>query len=347
MTEEEDEPEVEFKELAISPTPGPAARFDNSGVVATVEELETTLQRKLREAQKTISHPLLNPGDPWPRYVDQDCYFCTAHLGKPKDPNSPYHGPPIPLPTRRLGGKYCCSYLFCSVSCARAYAIETHTLNHCQILLYLTDLAQGVFGIRDETERPSLPRCRLKRFGGDLSDAEYQANLQYSVVQRVEDPLFLYESPTVVEIGPDYRAGVSISDVNAAADDEKQRLANLARAILSDDRKVADVNVQSSGVGPNGEVLAAKDNVFTRVIAALSASDNDGKKAHAAMIAEAKKVAKVGAGGVRAAKRAAEGGKKKKKKPIAAQGTKRSRSVKGIIAAPGGKKKRKTVRFQN
>jgi hypothetical protein len=207
----------------------------------------------------------------------------------------------------RLLDKYICSGIFCSTNCVRAYMLAHHALLSNEGCLHLTLFMVKVFGIPEVSNRPALPRHRLKMFGGSLSIEEFRAGFSMPKIERVVNPPFIMERLTFVQVLTDNGPGKTVTDIlhekakarSRARDREQEEKVNVNnnRVMMSDggvgersgsSTESMEDEIIRTTVKHGDTSLTNNDlSIFDQLLQQLKLHNNDTKKAQAAVISAA------------------------------------------------------------
>lgn len=139
----------------------------------TVKSSQTTaLPLKYDAFRKTWSKT--SEGMVWPCSTTAACWHC-CHT---------FTTVPVPLPTKYSAklDSFNVVGIFCSWSCAKAYALSTkYSLPSCELLALMRTKVNGKFLFI----KPAPNKSKLKMFGGDMTIEEFRAECDYPCTQPI------------------------------------------------------------------------------------------------------------------------------------------------------------------
>jgi hypothetical protein len=129
----------------------------------------------------------------WPQHTEVCCW----------NDGEPFGTPPVPLPfaydEARSTFEVC--GVFCSVACAKRYALDTHGYQRGLQLMWLSQICDLIFKDPSLADtRPAPPRNTLARYGGHLALEDYRTEEFRGRVELLSRPLVSY--PIVAHIAP-------------------------------------------------------------------------------------------------------------------------------------------------
>lgn len=153
-----------------------------------------------------ILHPITWPDNRWPLTTTVACHHC-CHT---------FESQPVPLPKAFLVEKnvYVTQGVFCSLGCAKTYAIERVAYNAPHTLMLLGQLARNVFHYK-QLITPAPPVCRLRTFGGDLTIEEFRKKSLSHITCLIHEAPFI--TSTMISEEQSRRTSSSSSSSSSSA----------------------------------------------------------------------------------------------------------------------------------
>ena len=115
--------------------------------------------------------------------VKSDCWWCTK----------PFKNIPVSLPIGKRKDEYIFHGIFCSWECCKTFSISQKDPQVEKRNTFISDVVKDIYG-KKVTIKKTLPRYRLKHFGGDLDIKTFRANTndQFQAKDVPLTPLTIY-----------------------------------------------------------------------------------------------------------------------------------------------------------